>query len=651
MPGRGVKSIKPDPNQPTLRSTNSNPRRLSTERPNNKSTPTESKRKRRSTGDRRAAKRTRELELKKTVMPPTAEQTENHNQESTKKMSNQDGNPAPASNDTIQEIRNMEARLKGNRKTELEELEANLTNSMKKLLDKSMEDALKKLNTNISNEISKHPTIHQHTTELVQLKAENTKLNQQLIRLDNEFSKLRSKISDMEQKTLDKSVIMRGIRESNGETESSLREQIYRILSNTIEGPDYDSRLIVARKMTIRRCKRLGRYNKQRARAVSIEFDYKEDVEYILENKGYLGYGVFVDLEYTGEIEYKRRLLMPLLRAAKQHDHLKTKCRMEEDKLIIKGKPYTTANLHELPPEINVFSATTREDDSTIAFFGALNPLSNFYEAEFTINGVTYISSEQYIQAMKSLHFKDNATYNLIMGSTNSLDCKINGSKVKNFRKEEWDNKAKDECRPGIHAKFQQNPNLFQILCEKTSNKTIVESARDRVWGTGTTLGSPDCLNRDRWVTQGILGELLEEVRACQHQRSLNSGATGNPIATEPIANKMLTIANYPQVHPSLQPPPPPFPGAGVYPPHLQVAAWPTGPPSNYNAYQYGYTQPKYPTAAMQPTQPVIPPLGADTAQQVHVTSPSSEPSPLAEPKQATPQIQPTNQDEESMST
>ena len=211
---------------------------------------------------------------------------------------------------------------------------------------------------------------------------------------------------------------------------------------------------------------------------------------------------------------------MPLLRAAKQHEHLKKKCRLEDDKLIIKGKPYTTANLHELPEEVNVFSATTKEDNSSIAFFGAINPLSNFYEAEFTIDGTTYISSEQYIQAMKSIHFKDNVAYNLIMGSRTSLDCKTHGSKVKNYKKEEWDNKAKDLCRPGIHAKFQQNPELFRILCEKTGEKTIVESANDRVWGTGMTLGNPECLNRDRWVSQGILGELLEEVRAQQHHRA-----------------------------------------------------------------------------------------------------------------------------------
>ena len=276
-------------------------------------------------------------------MTPTAENNQELHQNPTKKMANP--NPATAADkvnntdtDMVQEMRNMEARLKGSRKTELDELEVKLTNSMKTLLDKSVEDALKKLHVNISQEIAKHPTLQEHSAELVQLRAENQKLNQQVKRLDSEFSKLQSKICDMEQRTLDKSVIMRGQRESNGETEYSLREQVHRELSNTIESPDYESRLVIARKMSIRRCKRLGRFNKQKARPISIEFDYKEDVEYILENKGYLRFGIYIDLEYTGEIEYKRRLLMPLLRAAKQHEHLKNKSRLEEDKIDHKRK-------------------------------------------------------------------------------------------------------------------------------------------------------------------------------------------------------------------------------------------------------------------------------------------------------------------------
>ena len=326
---------------------------------------------------------------------------------------------------------------------------------------------------------------------------------------------------------------------------------------------------------------------------------------------------------------------MPLLRAAKQHDHLKKKSRLEEDKLIIKGKPYTTSNLHELPEEINVFSATTREDEASIAFFGALNPLSNFYDAEFVVDGITYISSEQYIQAMKALHFKDKTAYNLVMGSRTSLDCKIHGSKVKNYRKEDWDSKAKDICRPGIHAKFQQNPELHLLLCEKTTTKTIVESARDSVWGTGMTLGNPDCLDRDKWVCQGILGELLEEVRSKQYQQPqplVSASSTATPIvanAAEPIATKMLSIANYPPPVPTLQPPP--LPETTLYMPNMTNVTWPPGLVPTPNGYQMpfqAYPQPGYPGFQMQPApRPIV------------ANSTSSQPS-LSQPEPTTTNVQ-----------
>ena len=156
MPGRGSRTIKPDPNQPTLRPFNNKIRRQSTERPNHKGPPTETKRKRRSTGDKRATKRSKELEQKKVGMTPTIEKDQTT--EPLDKMSSivEHTNSNSTNNETIQEIRNMEVRLKGNNKSELEELETKLTNSMKKLLDTSMESALQKLNANIAQKMAQH---------------------------------------------------------------------------------------------------------------------------------------------------------------------------------------------------------------------------------------------------------------------------------------------------------------------------------------------------------------------------------------------------------------------------------------------------------------------------------------------------------------
>ena len=80
-----------------MKTLNSKPRSLSTERLNQKGTktPTETKRKRRSTGDKRAAKRSKEPELKKTSMTPTVEKNQDQQQESVEKMSNIEVNTIP----------------------------------------------------------------------------------------------------------------------------------------------------------------------------------------------------------------------------------------------------------------------------------------------------------------------------------------------------------------------------------------------------------------------------------------------------------------------------------------------------------------------------------------------------------------------------
>ena len=97
---------------------------------------------------------------------------------------------------------------------------------------------------------------------------------------------------------------------------------------------------------------------------------------------------------------------------------------MEDEKVVINGRRYGTNNLHQLPDVLDVFDITSKSSPDCIGFFGALNPLSNFYESKFTVGRIEYISSEQYIQAQKAALFDNESTYNRIMGATNSLDCK-----------------------------------------------------------------------------------------------------------------------------------------------------------------------------------------------------------------------------------
>ena len=285
--------------------------------------------------------------------------------------------------------------------------------------------------------------------------------------------------------------------------------------------------------MVIKKCKRVGRFSRTRARPIKVEFLQCQDVEYIIENKNFLQRGIYVDREYVPEIERKRRILLPILKAAKQVNDYKKKCRLEKDKVVINGKHYGTDNLHQLPEELDVFDITTKSNGNCIGFFGALNPLSNFYESRFEVDGVEYISSEQYIQSQKATMFNDASSYNKIMGATNSLDCKNAARSIKNFDRDRWEKAAETVCKAGIKAKFSQNQYLLMVLTEKTSNKTLVECANDRLWANGVPLYSDSCLDQQ---SQGLLGKLLEEVRS-------ELSGTITTVNQPPLSMNMHTIA------------------------------------------------------------------------------------------------------------
>ena len=193
---------------------------------------------------------------------------------------------------------------------------------------------------------------------------------------------------------------------------------------------------------------------------------------------------------------------------------MKKKCKLDGATLKIKGKHYTLNTLHKLPPELNVFklSSKTDEENKIVGFFGQLNPLSNFHDAPFICDGIQFYSSEQYIQYQKGQFAKDIESCNKILTTMTALQCKILSSKISNFNKEGWESVAKEKCKAGIQCKFEQNPRLMECLLD-TKDMTIVECAKDELWGTGKALSNDDCLDTTQWHSQGILGEILCEIR------------------------------------------------------------------------------------------------------------------------------------------
>ena len=280
-----------------------------------------------------------------------------------------------------------------------------------------------------------------------------------------------------------------------------------------MQGDTDELKLVNAQWITIKSCRRLGRFSRHRTRPISMELHHKQDIEFILENKFDLNQGIYVDREYPMDVERKWKILLPALQAAKRSSEYKKQSRLEDDKIVLKGQSYSVNMLNQLPEELNVFKVTTRENEHIVRFFGEINPLSNFYLAAFAHNGIHYRSSEQFIQSSKVKFFGDMDMYNQITGCTTSLECKSLSQQIKNVDVNRWEEVAGSVCQPGIRAKFLQNPVAMDILLHKTGHKQIAECTADQLWGTGILLGDPACLDASKWISQGIMGQILESIR------------------------------------------------------------------------------------------------------------------------------------------
>ena len=167
-------------------------------------------------------------------------------------------------------------------------------------------------------------------------------------------------------------VIFQGVPETIWEPSDTTKEKILTAISHTISGDTAKDRMDQASSVPIKDVKHLGKYVLMCTRPVLVEFYHKSDAEFLHSNKTHLPKGVYIDKQYSKETEKERRKLRPILCAARKHENFKGKCKMEGPTLIIKGRNYSSSNLHLLPEEINGYRVTRRvdEDKKVIGFFG-----------------------------------------------------------------------------------------------------------------------------------------------------------------------------------------------------------------------------------------------------------------------------------------
>jgi hypothetical protein len=139
--------------------------------------------------------------------------------------------------------------------------------------------------------------------------------------------------------------------------------------------------------------------------------------------------------------------------------------------------------------------------------------LSQWWRAEFTVDGVTYPSAEHFMMTAKALLFGDAEMAARIPLAPHPKEAKDLGRQVRGFDEERWAQQCFGLVVAGNAAKFGQNPDLRDYLLG-TGDRVLVEaSPRDRVWGIGMDAGNDLAMSPAHWRGENLLGFALMEAR------------------------------------------------------------------------------------------------------------------------------------------
>lgn len=146
-------------------------------------------------------------------------------------------------------------------------------------------------------------------------------------------------------------------------------------------------------------------------------------------------------------------------------------------------------------------------------FYRSESPFSQWYPANFYIDGHQFNCAEQYMMYCKAVLFKDVTSSQLILRTQTPREQKELGRKIRGFDKAIWERNCKAFVYEGNYEKFSQNKDLLQILLDTKGTSLVEASPTDRIWGAGLTEDDPRILNRATWRGTNWLGEILTELR------------------------------------------------------------------------------------------------------------------------------------------
>lgn len=141
-------------------------------------------------------------------------------------------------------------------------------------------------------------------------------------------------------------------------------------------------------------------------------------------------------------------------------------------------------------------------------FWGGI--YSNWYSSTFTLDGVVYNCTEQYMMHQKALLFNDHETAEEIMQTSNPRIQKKLGRVVKGYDQNIWNEHKYEIVKNGCRAKFTQNLLLKKKITDDRGKILVEASPEDAIWGIGYDEDNA-LANKATWG-QNLLGKLLTEL-------------------------------------------------------------------------------------------------------------------------------------------
>lgn len=154
------------------------------------------------------------------------------------------------------------------------------------------------------------------------------------------------------------------------------------------------------------------------------------------------------------------------------------------------------------------------ETETMVLFWQPPGIYGQWTRSPFTVEGVDYSCTEQFMMAEKARLFGDSEIWAAILATDSPRQQKALGRQVRGFDNDRWLRERLPIVIRGNLAKFDQDPVLLRALLA-TGDKLMVEASPvDRIWGVGLRADDSRIHDVKQWRGLNLLGEALISVRA-----------------------------------------------------------------------------------------------------------------------------------------